>query len=369
MKGERQTAKGKGQKCGRASRAEYLSIFAFCLLPFAFCVSSLPSSVFAGSQSALEPAGPQSGRIISLWWLMFYVTGAVFLIVMGFLVAALARSRRPRGGASADAPDVRPDAGRERRMSRVVLAGIAGTVVILFVFLVHSFLTGRALDSVAAKDHLTVKVTGHQWWWEVQYDNQTAAYVLTTANEIHIPLGQPVLFKLTSTDVIHSFWVPNLHGKTDLIPGHEAVTWVRADRAGMYRGQCAEFCGHQHAHMAFTVVVEPYEKFKAWYDSQLAPAAQPLTPTQSRGQQVFLSSPCVMCHTVRGTDAGARVGPELTHVASRETIAAGTLENTRGHLAGWVVDSQKIKPGNRMPPNNLEPADLQALLDYLQSLK
>jgi cytochrome c oxidase subunit 2 len=296
---------------------------------------------------------------------MFWVTGAVFLVVMGFLVAALVR----RGGEAGDAPDVRPEAAVERRMSRAVLTGVGLTVVILFVFLVHSFLTGRALDSVSAQEHLTVKVVGHQWWWEVQYENTTAAYVLTTANEIHLPVGRPVLFKLTSTDVIHSFWVPNLHGKTDLVPGHENVTWLRADREGTFRGQCAEFCGHQHAHMAFTVVVEPYEKFKAWYDSQLAPAAEPSTEAQARGRQLFLSTPCVMCHTVRGTDAGSRVGPDLTHVASRGTIAAGTLENTRGHLGDWVADSQRFKPGNRMPPNPFEPADLEALLDYLQSLR
>ncbi|HEX8148558.1 MAG TPA: cytochrome c oxidase subunit II [Pyrinomonadaceae bacterium] len=334
----------------------------YCLLSTVYCL--IPS------QSALQPAGPQAERIIGLWWMMLYVTGAVFLVVMGFLVAALVRRRRAYGGEAApEVPDTRPEPGVERRMSHVVLAGVGMTVVILFVFLVRSYVTGRALDSLHEQEHLTVTVVGHQWWWEVRYDNSTAAYVLTTANEIHLPVGRPVLFKLTSTDVIHSFWVPNLHGKTDLVPGHENVTWLKADREGTYRGQCAEFCGHQHAHMAFTVVVEPYEKFKAWYDAQLAPAAEPSTQAQSQGRHVFLSSPCVMCHTVRGTDAGSRVGPDLTHVASRGTIAAGTLENTRGHLAGWVADSQQFKPGNRMPPNNLEPADLQALLDYLQSLK
>jgi cytochrome c oxidase subunit 2 len=335
----------------------------YCLLSTVYFLNGIPS------QSALHPAGPQAGRIIDLWWMMFWVTGAVFLVVMGFLVAALVRRRRPDGGEAADVPDVRPEASRERRMSHAVLAGVGLTVVILFVFLVRSYVTGRALDSLHEQEHLTVSVVGHQWWWEVRYENATAAYVLTTANEIHLPAGRPVLFKLTSTDVIHSFWVPNLHGKMDLVPGHQNVTWLRADREGTYRGQCAEFCGHQHAHMAFTVVVEPYEKFKAWYDAQLKPAAEPQTESQAQGRHVFLSSTCVMCHTVRGTDAGSRVGPDLTHVASRATLAAGTLENTRGHLAGWVVDSQQVKPGNRMPPNNLEPADLQALLDYLQSLK
>jgi cytochrome c oxidase subunit II len=362
MKGKR--GKGKGERvetCDAFIRAHRLFLYPFPLTLFPFLLTGC-----AGSQSALDPAGPQAARIISLWWLMFYVTGAVFLVVMFFLAASLLHARE---GDDENAPDTRPRADTERRMSRVVLGGIVATVLILFVFLVYSFLAGRALDSVSAKNHLTVKVTGHQWWWEVQYDNQTAGYVLTTANEIHIPVGQPVLFKLTSTDVIHSFWVPNLHGKTDLIPGHEAVTWLRADRAGTFRGQCAEFCGHQHAHMAFTVVVEPYEQFKAWYDSQLAAARSPSTAEEARGQQVFLSSPCVTCHTIRGTDAGARTGPELTHVASRSTIAAGTLENTREHLAAWIADSQQFKPGNRMPQQPLDAEDMQALVNYLQSLK
>ena len=341
----------------------------YCLLLTACCLLLL--SGCAGVQSALDPAGPQAGRIGGLWWLMLYTLTAVFLAVMAVLIVAAFRPRGASRGDAAHTPETKPEPHRERRMSRAVIGGVAVTVVILFVLLVSSFLTGRALHSLAASGEsaLTVKVTGYQWWWKVQYDNQTAGYVVTTANEIHLPAGRPVLFKLTSNDVIHSFWVPNLHGKTDLIPGHETTTWIRADRAGVFRGQCAEFCGHQHAHMALTVVVESPEQFKAWYDDQLKPAAEPSTPEQARGRQVFMSSPCVMCHRIGGTDAGGAVGPDLTHFASRPTIAAGTLENTRGHLAGWVVDSQKIKPGNRMPQNILEPADLQALLDYLQSLK
>jgi cytochrome c oxidase subunit 2 len=322
-----------------------------------------------GTQSALDPAGPQAGRIEGLWWLMFWVESAIFLIVMGFLLAAILRRRRPRRGEATDAPDLKPEPARERRLSHFVIGGVAVSILIQFVFLVASYTTGDAVTSAMAKDHLTVKLVGHQWWWEAQYDNQVAQYVLTTANEIHIPVGVPVLFKLTSTDVIHSFWVPQLHGKTDLIPGHETVLWLRADKPGTYRGQCAEFCGYQHAHMGLLVVAEPPEQFKAWYDAQLGSAREPSTPSEARGREIFVTAPCVMCHTVQGTDAGGRVGPNLTHVASRQTIAAGTLENTRGHLGGWVSDSQKIKPGNRMPPVPLEPDDLQALLDYLQSLK
>jgi cytochrome c oxidase subunit 2 len=366
----------RNAECGFESRA--LSIrnpqrairnFCLCLLLTAYCPLFL--SGCAGVQSALDPAGPQSGRIGGLWWLMLSTLSAVFLIVMCVLLVAAFRRRQPLDGETPDAPDLKPDSGRERRMSRTVFGGIIVTVIILFVLLVSSFLTGQALYSIASASDkaLTVEVTGHQWWWAVKYDDQTPSRIVTTANEIHIPVGRPVLFKLTSQDVIHSFWIPNLHGKTDLIPGHTTMTWIRADREGTYRGQCAEFCGHQHAHMAFTVVVESEEQFKAWYDAQLLPATQPSTSEQARGQQVFLTSPCIMCHRIQGTDAGGAVGPDLTHVASRPTIAAGTLENTRDHLASWVVDSQRIKPGNRMPQNTLNPQDLQMLLDYLQSLK
>jgi cytochrome c oxidase subunit 2 len=243
--------------------------------------------------------------------------------------------------------------------------------VILFVLLVSSFLTGRSLHSLAAADPkpLTIDITGQQWWWQVKYENDVPSQMVTTANEIHIPVGRVVQFKLKSNDVIHSFWVPNLHGKTDLIPGHIAANWIRADRAGTYRGQCAEFCGYQHAHMGLIVVAESEEEFRNWYQTQLQSAIPPTTTQQARGQQVFLSSTCVMCHRIQGTDAGGAVGPDLTHLGSRQTIAAGTLENTRDNLAKWILDSQAIKPGNRMPPNPLNAEDLGALLDYLQSLK
>jgi cytochrome c oxidase subunit 2 len=301
---------------------------------------------------------------------MLGVTAAVYVVVMAALAVAALRSRRRGGAAVGDEPDTKPDEGRENRMARVVLGGVAATAAILLAFVVSSFLTGRRLHAEAAgKDVLTVEITGHQWWWEVRYDDPVPSRVVTTANEIHVPVGRTVQFKMTSDDVIHSFWVPNLHGKTDLIPGHQTNTWLRAEREGSYRGQCAEFCGHQHAHMGLTVIAESPEKFGAWYEAQLLPAAPPSTPGQERGRQVFLSAPCVMCHTVRGTVAGGRLGPELTHLAARSHIASATLENTRGHLGGWVVDPQRIKPGVRMPPNNIEPNDLQSLLDYLQSLK
>jgi cytochrome c oxidase subunit 2 len=337
---------------------------------FALAACALATASCTGSQSVLNPAGPHAGSVSKLWWLMFYVCAAVYLLVMAFLVAALLRTRRRRGGGeTSDAPEVAPDEARERRMSSVVVGGVAATVLILFVFLVAGLLATRSIYALADPNNLRIKVRGQQWWWEVEYENDVASQTFKTANEIHIPVGRPVTIRLTSSDVIHSFWVPNLSGKRDLIPGHETTIWLQADRPGTYRGQCAEYCGLQHAHMAFVVVAEPVEQFNAWAEAQRRPAAAPSTAEQQHGQQVFLSAPCIMCHTIRGTDAGASVAPDLTHLASRQTIAAGMLPNTRGHLGGWVSNSQELKPGNRMPPNPLAPQDLQALLSYLESLK
>jgi cytochrome c oxidase subunit 2 len=315
----------------------------------------------AGAQSALDPAGPQSDRISEIWWLMFWVCSVVFAIVILFLLYAVFR-RRAKAEVS-----VSPDT--EKKMTKVVAGAVSVTVVILFIFLVVSYSIGHSISSDAGPDALTIKITGYQWWWKVQYEDPTPGNIVITANEIHIPVGKPVVIKLTSRDVIHSFWVPNLHGKKDLIPGHEETIWLQADREGTYRGQCAEYCGHQHAHMAFVVIAESPERFYAWLDHQRAPASQPTDSAQARGQQVFLSGPCVMCHTIRGTIAGGNVAPDLTHIADRRTIAAGTLPNAHERLEQWVVDSQKIKPGNKMPPNNIAPEDLQALLAYLESLK
>jgi cytochrome c oxidase subunit 2 len=240
----------------------------------------------------------------------------------------------------------------------------------MFVFLVASFSAGRSMTAdLANKNGLNVEITGHQWWWEVRYQDVDASNIFTTANEIHIPVGVPVTFSLRATDVIHSFWVPNLAGKKDLIPGKINTIWLQADKPGVYRGQCAEYCGLQHARMALWVVAEPQEQFNAWRQSQTQTSVPPTGDSQKRGQQVFLSSTCVMCHAINGTPAGSNIGPNLTHIASRNMIGAATLSNTREHLAQWIKDSQSVKPGNRMPQNNLSDADLQALLDYLQTLK
>jgi cytochrome c oxidase subunit 2 len=315
----------------------------------------------AGRPSVLDPAGPQATAISHLWWLMFWVCTGVFLLVVGFLLYAVFHPRRQ------DPPVI--TAVGEQRTARAVIAAVVLTILILLVFLVADFLTGRTLAALSTSQPLKITVTGHQWWWEVRYQDSNPSQIVTTANELHLPVGQPVLLELTSQDVIHSFWVPNLHGKRDLIPGYLTTLWLQADQAGVFRGQCAEFCGYQHAHMALLVLAEPPAQFHAWLEAQRSPAALPTSALQQHGQQVFLSSSCVLCHTIRGTPAGGNTAPDLTHLASRQTLAAATLPNTPGHLAGWIVDAQRLKPGNKMPPNSLASGDLQALLAYLESLK
>ncbi|HEX2163217.1 MAG TPA: c-type cytochrome, partial [Thermoanaerobaculia bacterium] len=259
--------------------------------------------------------------------------------------------------------------GAERRRVVAVAAAAGVTLLVLVGFLLASVATGDRLAAPPSGEPLRVQVTGWQWWWDVRYPGAMAADEVRTANELHLPLGRPVRIELSSADVIHSFWVPRLHGKRDLLPGRPLLLHLTPSVAGVFDGQCAEMCGLQHAHMRLRVVVEPEEELEAWLAAQRRAAAPPASPLARRGQRVFLSSPCVLCHTVRGTAAGGRTGPDLTHLASRSTIAAGTLPNTRGHLAGWVIDSQSVKPGNAMPPIGLAGPELQALLAYLEGLE
>jgi cytochrome c oxidase subunit 2 len=319
-----------------------------------------------GMQSALDPVGPQSEKLADLFWLMFWVSTVVFVLVTGSLLWAVWRQRAP------DPAELTPlpisDA-QERKRTRVVATSVLLTVLILFGLLFASVHAGKRIGGLESKNPISIQVIGHQWWWEVRYPNPQADLIVTTANEIHVPVGVPVVINTASRDVIHSFWAPNIQGKRDLIPGYQSAIWMQVDKPGIFRGQCAEFCGHQHAHMAFYIVAEPMDEFQAWLEQQRKPAPQPSEASVQRGHDVFLSSACVLCHTVRGTIAGSRIGPDLTHVSSRRHIAAGTLENTRGNLAGWIVDAQSIKPGVRMPPNNLAPEDLQSLLNYLETLK
>lgn len=308
-------------------------------------------------QSILHPAGVQAARVSHLWWVMFWICAAVWGAVAMAALIAIVRGRRGSSTAT------------EVQIGRSV--GIAGgiSLVALFGLLFASVATGRALDTLRSPDALRIQVTASQWWWDIQYDNASPSLRVTAANEIHIPVGRAIRFDLLSTDVIHSLWIPNLQGKIDLVPGRRNELWLRADVAGVYRGQCAEFCGLQHAKMALVVVAEPPDDFERWLAGNRAPAPPPATPEQQRGKDVVERGPCAMCHTIAGTLAGGRTAPDLTHIASRSTLGAGTLPNTRGHLAGWIADPQGIKPGNRMPPPGLTSDELQAVLVYLESLK
>ena len=242
------------------------------------------------------------------------------------------------------------------------------TVVTLIALLVASVWTGRTVASLQASSAVSIAITGHQWWWEVQYEDAVPSRRVLTANEIHIPTNRPVVLKVTSRDVIHSFWVPNLQGKRDLIPGYTTALWMQASRAGVFRGQCAEFCGMQHAHMAFDVVVESDEEFESGW-TPCASRPRSAGPTGRKGRDVFMQARCAGCHTIRGSDAAGQTAPDLTHIASRSTLGAGSLPNTPDNLATWIRDSQRVKPGNQMPPNPLAAEDLQALVAYLETLR
>jgi cytochrome c oxidase subunit 2 len=314
-----------------------------------------------GAHSVHQPASPQARSIDQLGDSMYIVAAAVCLAVFVALLWAILRRRGAGREPESD--------GSDRTLRTPVALATLLTVVILFAFLVVDISVGRTMTRNPGDQAIQIRVTGRQWWWEVQYRDSLPSNWITTANEIHVPVGHPVVFELRSGDVIHSFWPPNLSGKRDQIPGNENSLWFQADSAGTYRGQCAEFCGHQHAKMGFLIVAEPAEIFARWLEGQRDTALTPTDSMARRGQEVFLGSSCVMCHAIAGTPAGSRVGPDLTHLASRRTIAAGTLPNTRGNLAGWILNPQAIKPGTRMPATQLDPDDLQALLTYLETLK
>jgi cytochrome c oxidase subunit 2 len=322
-----------------------------------------------GTHSALDPASTQARQISGLWWLYFDVTAVVFVLVIAFLLVALWRGRGTSGAADLPAPNITITEMSEPRVWGWVNACIAATVLVLFGLLLADFFTGRSLAPSHAPDTLAIKVTGHQWWWEFEYQDPIPGNIIQTANELHVPAGRTVQLLLNSNDVIHSFWVPSLQGKKDLVPGHPTSLWLNLDRPGVYDGQCAEFCGLQHAQMNLRLVVETPAQFAAWQQAQRSLPPTPANDRQRRGQQVFLTRSCVLCHTIAGTLAGSRVGPALSHLASQPMIGANAFPNTREMLRRWIHNAPAMKPGVRMPQNELTPEDMDALLDYLATLK
>jgi cytochrome c oxidase subunit II len=323
-------------------------------------VLTLPNCT--GWQSALDPQSPQSDQLEHLFIIFLVVSAIVWIAVMAVLFLGISRRNGRRD---------QPLAARttfERSAGRIVASAGAATTLIVLGLSIVSYRTQGAIFG-KAPDSLMVKVIGHQWWWEIQYEAKGPYLEFNTANEIRVPVGKPVTVKLETADVIHSFWVPSLMGKMDLINGQQNAIQFTASNAGVYRGQCAEFCGLQHAHMAFTVVALPPDEFSAWRNAQISSAATPHDTLAQQGELFFRSKGCALCHSIRGTPAGGQLGPDLTHLAGRTTIAAGALHFSPGALAAWIADPQHIKPGNYMPRMPIHSDELVAIVHYLENLR
>lgn len=297
-----------------------------------------------------------------IWGLSALSVLVVVIITALVLVGVLIRRSRH----SISDPGYRQVSSKHSGHSWIYI-GVGLSTLALAGFAWWTFGVLKFIHQPARTPDLTIEITAHQWWWELTYVGDSPDRYFTTANEIHIPVGEPVRIVLNSVDVIHSFWVPKLTGKTDLIPGQTNETWLEADVPGVYRGQCAEYCGQQHAHMAMRVVAQPKRDFLAWRDHQLEPADPPESEAVAEGLEQFTLR-CGACHAVRGTRASGNVGPNLTHLMTRQTLAAGMLENTIGNLSGWIANPQQIKPGSHMPAVGMSAAELNSIRTYLLTL-
>lgn len=302
----------------------------------------------------LDPAGPYATSISLLAWVLFAISAAVLLLVLAALYVALfgrSQLRAKLGGTTA-----------------VWLGGIALPIAVLTVLLIYGLSLTRQLSDPIVGNEMRVRVTGEMWWWRVAYLDNSGREIIHDANELHIPAGRPIVLELQSADVIHSFWVPRLSGKLDMIPGRRNLMRIQADKPGVFGGQCAEYCGGPHALMGFTVVAHEPETFARLIQARLS--RQAAEPGPSAGSQLFESVGCAACHRIAGTSANGLAGPDLTHVGSRRTLGAGILPNNRGTLMGWIGNSQAIKPNNRMPPYTvLTSEQLTELAAYLETQK
>jgi cytochrome c oxidase subunit 2 len=312
----------------------------------------------AHAPTYLHGRGYVADREATLGSVLLGIASAVVVVVAVLVVVAIVRRHPPAGEAMRQGGGLR----------WLVIGGVVVPSVILLGSMVYSLRVLAAVAQPAPEPSMTIKVIGHRWWWEVRYPGKSASDAFVTANEIHIPVHVPVRLELATADVIHSFWIPQLAGKMDLIPGQTNVMWLEADSAGSSWGHCGEYCGLQHTNMMMSVVAQSPADYARWAEGQRQPAAAPHDDLATAGAQVFGASACALCHTVRGTEAGGALGPDLTHVGSRATLAAGVLPNTTGHLTGWIANPQGIKPGVVMPAVPLAPGDLHAVVAYLQSL-
>ena len=307
-------------------------------------------------QSALDPKGENAAGIAEITWILFGGGTLIFIAVMVLALVALSGTGRQRAALG--------------RQALIVGAGIAFPVVVLSALLVYTFASAAAMVGARGQPAARIEVVGELWWWRIRYLDDSGKPMLETANEIRIPAGSPVELILMTSDVIHSFWVPNLAGKLDMLPGTVNRLRITANEAGVFRGQCAEYCGMQHANMALQVVVSEPNEYRSWLEANLLSAQEPGSPQLQHGRQLFLDNRCGLCHTIRGTSAAGTHGPDLTHVGSRLSLAAGTLPKNPGSIAGWIAGGQHLKPGNKMPSfAQFSGEDLRALAAYLESLQ
>lgn len=309
-------------------------------------------------QSSLAPAGPVAAVTAEMTWVLVLGATAVFLLVM--VALALALSRRAHVPTRA-----------ANKWWWIAGLGFAFPLLVMTALLIYASLRTRELPQAEAPsaEGLVIAITGRLWWWDVRYSDPTRGIDFKTANQVHLPAGQLVTLRLSSADVIHSFWVPSLAGKVDMVPGRIHQLRLRADRPGVFRGQCAEFCGEQHARMALHVVAQSSEDFEQWLLAQSAPAAPPVDARARRGWDVFREQRCNACHVIRGSDPASGLGPDLTHVASRLYLGAGTLPMGPQSLRDWVAHTQQVKPGARMPSYELDADSMDALLAFMEQLR
>jgi len=309
------------------------------------------------------------GRQGALFNDLFVIFAIVTLVMLALVLTGLIASIFRRHPAKSSVPGENDEA-RDAPFRPLLIGWVALIATGLLFLTTATYLTDRAMQARAPANRLLeIEITANQWWWDIRYKSSKPWQTIRTANEIHLPVGIPARITLKSNDVIHSFWVPNLAGKQDLIPGRRTDTVLEPKRIGVYRSQCAEFCGAQHAHMALDVTVESWADFNAWRVRQLTPAPAPATPLALAGYNYVTTRECASCHAIAGTPASAQVAPDLTHLASRRSIAAGTFPMTRGHLYAWIADPQGAKPGNNMPVVGLEPNELHSVIAYLETLK
>jgi cytochrome c oxidase subunit 2 len=318
--------------------------------------------------SYLTAFGPKNYAVVTLLYAVIIISLVVVAIVgVLVLIGAIVRRAAPSTASMGSVPVERGGSGL-----LLIYIGTAATFLVLLATVIWNYVVLADVSGQPPQVAAKLNVVGHQWWWEVRYHDKDPSRTFTTANELHIPVGQPVSVELATADVIHSFWVPALSGKMDTIPGQHNSLWLQADKPGVYRGQCTEYCGQQHAHMGFMVIAQAPEQFSAWWQNQLEGPrvlGSGVSDAQAQqGQAVFMRR-CAVCHSVRGTMALGKVGPDLSHLMQRQTIAAGTLANTPATLSGWISDPQHVKPGNFMPTLPLSGTELSELRNFLQTLR